>query len=175
MEADDGSNVLEALALADDIEAVRAAKHIYDQALPLLSKPAALTASGQEPPVVGALMQSLRQGENVVLSDSESVATARWVLLQLLKSPGGGRLVLDALKGWQDDTQRVGVRLQWTLAGTLLLLVATTEVEFGPNGFHLHKKTIIPEQLEATATFLKAKVSVKVFEPSGQPKPPANP
>ena len=144
MRTDGASSALEALALADDVEVVRAAEHIYNQCISALGEQEIDPGTEHDAPVIEALVVSMSQDESVVLSDSESIATAHWVLLQLVKSPGGSRFVLHALSGWEDDTQRVGARLQWTLAGTLLLLVATTEVEFGPNGLHIHKKTVIP-------------------------------
>lgn len=160
-----GNTALQSLALADDLQATRAAEYVYEHLL------AALGASGDttllESPAapLEPLRDAVQRGD-VLLSDTESVSVARWVLSALTATPDGQRLVERALAEWKDDTQRVGVRLQWTLAGTLLLLVATTDVEYGPQGLHIHKKTVIPQQVEATLTFIRAKVSVKVFDPS---------
>lgn len=166
---------LQSLALADDLHAARAAEYVYEHLL------TALSASGDftplEAPAVPLLpLRDAVQRSDVMLSDVESVSVARWVLTTLTATADGQRLVEQALAEWNDNTQRVGVRLQWTLAGTLLLLVATTEVEYGPQGLHIHKKVVIPQQLEATLAFIRAKVSVKVFDPStALPLPSATP
>jgi hypothetical protein len=139
---------LEALALADDLDAVRACEQVYERFVGALASAdvSALLAGAPEP--IHALQHGLSQ-RDVLLDEAESIAAARWTLRQLARSPQGQRLLLDSLNNWRDDTQRVGIRVQWTLAGTLLLLMATTEVDYGPEGLRIHKKTVIPAQIEA--------------------------
>lgn len=163
---------LEALALADDLEVVRTSEEVYERLVGALATADVSELMAGAPDSIHALQQALAQ-QDVLLDEAESIAAARWTLRQLARSPQGQRLLLESLRNWRDDTQRVGTRVQWTLAGTLLLLVATTEVEYGPAGLHIHKKTVIPEQIEATVAFIKSKLSVRVFNPDvGAPPQP---
>lgn len=168
----DALAVLEALALADDLEVVRAAEDLYERLMGALASVEVTALMADAPPSMQTLQHALEQQQAVQLSDTESISVARWTLRQLARSPQGRRLVLDALQHWRDDTQRVGTRVQWTLAGTLLLLVVTTEVDYGPAGLRIHKKTVIPAEVEATVAFLKGKVNLKVFDPAPVPATP---
>ncbi|MCP4980952.1 MAG: hypothetical protein GY935_10710 [Gammaproteobacteria bacterium] len=155
---------LEAIALVNDLTAVRAVEYIYEHfgSVPIDAEGGQLEVPPD--PTLQALLQSIERDEQILLSDAESICAARWILCQIVKGANGPALVFDALEKWNDETQSVGTQLQWILVGTLMLCVATTEVKIDSNGFSIHKKAALPEQIEATASFLKVKINVKVLD-----------
>ena len=155
---------LEAIALADDLTAVRAVEYIYERVGSVEADADDSQLEVPQNPTLQALLASIGRDEQYLLDQAESIGAARWILCQFSKTTNGPVLVLDALKNWRDTSQGVGERLQWALVGTLLLCVATTEVVIDSNGIQLHKKAIAPALIETTATFLKGKISVKVLD-----------
>lgn len=166
-------HTLEALALADDVVAVRAAEYIYErlESLPLRSDETAIDLT-PHPPLL-ALQQSIETDGDQAMGDSDSIRSARFLLCQFAKQECGNMLVLEALQDWNDDTQRVGVQISWGIIATLLLTFATTEVRIDGNGYSLHKKAIIPSQIDTIINLRNGIFSIKA-ELSPEPHPPTS-
>lgn len=161
-----------AIALADDVSIVRALEYFHaevSKALPastgdLLGQLDGLPNRAQ---CIGGLIAFLGDSTGKDLSAADSVSLARWVLVTAAESPDGERFVLHCVQDWPDDWQTVGKTVAIGTIGALWLVLATTEVAYRDGVLEVHKKPVVPEQVEMTASVLKAKFQLKIFDPDG--------
>lgn len=163
-----------AIALADDVSIVRALEFFHAE----LSK--VLPASTDEllkqfdglpnrEQSVGSLVAFLGESAGKDLSTADSVSLARWILVTAADSQDGERFVLHCVQDWPDDRQTVGKTIAVGTIGALWLVLATTEVAYKDGHLEIHKKPVVPENIEATASVLKAKFQIKIFDPDRGP------
>lgn len=143
------THTIEAIALSDDVTATRAVEYIFNRLNDSPSTHNDEALDQQTHPTIQSLLQFITESEGRLLCEAESIKASRWLLCQFAKEADGSLLVQEALRLWNDDTQRVGVQLSYGLIATLLLIFATTEVRIEGHGFSLHKKAFVPSQIDA--------------------------
>jgi hypothetical protein len=165
---------IRAIALADDVSIVRALEYFHAEVSKVLHASTAdllqqLSALRDREQSVGALISFLGESAGKDLSAADSVSLARWILVTAAESPSAEGFVLHCVHEWPDDRQTVGKTVAVGMIGAVWLVLATTEVAYKDGQLEVHKKPVIPEQVEATAKVLKARFQIKIFDPNGGP------
>ena len=158
---------LKAIALSDDVSVVRAFEFLHTTLLNGLSFPASeLLEQLETLPGFGASLQPLishlHDNAGVEVSPQQSISLARLILVAWTENPDTAGLVLHCIENWPDDRQSVGKTIALGVIGTVWLLAATTEVLWKDGKLTIHKKAMVPQQIEATADTLRQTLSIRV-------------
>lgn len=161
-----------AIALADDVSIVRALEFFHTEisrSLPASTKDLLeqLDSLPNREQNIGDLIAYLSDSAGKDLNAADSVSLARWILVTAADSPDGERFVFHCVQEWPDERQTVGKTVAIGTIGALWLVLGTTEVVYKDGVLEVHKKPVVPEQVEMTASVLKAKFQIKVFDPDG--------
>ncbi|WP_324745628.1 hypothetical protein [Pseudomonas veronii] len=159
------------IALTDDVSIIRSTQYLSRLVLNSLPKSkedllAPLSFLPEYEKTVEPLIMHLQQNWAKNLSAADSIALARWILVTMTQIPGVEPFVLHCLHEWPDRRQSVGKVVSYGVIGTLWLAIASTEIIYDNGSLQIHKKTVVPEQIEATAQALKIKLRLTVFDPS---------
>lgn len=154
-----------AIALADDITIIRAAEFFHRE----LSKAIRdFDINEDELLALASGLQGFDQTLNAAgryedkeLGVADSVALVRRLLVTAAQDPHLTVFVEHCVNDWPDDRLAVGRTVSVGLTLTLFLLIATTEVKYSSNdGIEIHKRAVIPKQIQATFSTLKKKFEV---------------
>lgn len=163
------NEAIKAIALSDDFSIVRSFEYFQSELTKSLPIPLSELQSSLKGPTSLALLDLLRENEDLALSSDSSVALARWALVEAAESGALAPFVTHCVQNWPDDRQSVGKILQLGGIGITWLIVATTEVTYRDGRLSIHKSGMSPTGIEASAATAKGK-----FELHIQDKKPAS-
>ena len=150
------------IALTDDVSVIRSSQYLNRLISNSLTESGddlltSLSALPEYRKTVEPLIKHLQKNWTKNLSTADSIVLARWMLVTITKIPSAEPLVLHCLHEWPDDRQTVGKVVSYGLIGALWLAIASTEITYENGNLEIHKKAVVPEQVEGTAKALTIK------------------
>ncbi len=162
------NNTILAIAQTDDVSIIRATEYFHTAASKALINE---KISIQE---LNELLNTNNTFKYIVdlaekdgekeLNIADSIEMARLIFITAAQDPKLAAFVEHCLKDYPDDRQSVGKTISVGLLAALLLIIATTEVEYTNGPIQIHKKSVIPQHVIATIPHIKTKIEANFIE-----------
>lgn len=163
-------DTIKTIALSDDISVIRVAEFFYSQ-LTIATNNS--TISKNELCELASSIDGfvdidkvLKQHGDAYLSTANSIVmTRRLLVLAADQDPNLAKFIEHCFQNWPDDRQTVGNRICMGVIAALLLLLATTDMEFKDGSISIHKRSIPLDNIEFKLVMNSFKVDLLIKPP----------
>lgn len=160
-------DTIKTIALSDDISVIRVAEFFYSQ-LTIATNNSAISKNE-----LCALASSIDgfvdidkvlklHGDTYLSTANSIVMTRRLLVLAAVLDPNLANFIEHCFQNWPDDRQTVGNRISMGLLAALLLLLATTDIEFKDGSISIHKRSIPLDNIDFRLAMKSLKVDLLV-------------
>lgn len=167
------NNTILVIAQTDDVTIIRAAEHFHTEASKALRNE---KISIQD---LNELLNTNDAFKNIVdlaekkgekeLNVADSIEMARLIFVTAAQDSELATFIGHCLRNYPDDRQSVGKTMSVGLLTALLLIIATTEIEYTNGPIKVHKKSFIPQHVIATIPQIKTKIEANFIESDTAP------